>query len=72
MRGFPLDETKENFLRRKVGVVDHHLLPPDVVVALERGGSQLNLGVALQADGGALPVDEDVDNDDDGVESGAL
>ena len=46
-------------------MVHHHLLLPDVVVALERGGSQLNLGVALQADGGALPVDDDVDNDDD-------
>ena len=50
-------------------MVHHHLLPPDVVVALERGGSQLDLGVALQADGGALPVDDDVENDDDGVVS---
>ena len=62
MRDFPLDGAKENFLRRKVGVVHHHLLPPDMVVALKRGGSQLNLGVALQDDGGALPVDDNVDN----------
>ena len=48
-------------------MVHHHILPPDVVVALERGSSQLDLGVALQADGGALPVDDDVVNDDDGV-----
>ena len=49
-------------------MVRHQILPPDVVVALERGGSQLDLGVALQADVGALPVDDDVDNDDDGVD----
>ena len=52
-------------------MVHHHILPPDVVVALERGSSQLDLGVALQVDGGALPVD-DVENDDDGVDGGAL